>query len=283
MLPGPHGGAELHAHTTASDGTFSPSEAVERAAALGLEALALTDHDSMAGVAEARLHSAGRVEIVPGVEISCLHRGAPVHLLAYWPDLTRGALGQELSRIRDSRRTRVARIVEKLNALGYPVGLERVHHFARGGNPGRPHVAQALAELGVIRKIEEAFTPEMIGTGGLAYVEKYALDPERAVRLVREAGGVPVLAHPGLHRGSKPVPDDLIEAMARAGLAGIEADHIDHGPEEAARFRALGERLGLVVTGGSDCHGEIYDPVRMGMRRCSRETLEALRVLARPG
>lgn len=271
-------GAELHAHTTASDGTFSPTEAVERALALGLEALALTDHDTMDGVAEARLRAHGTsLEIVPGVEISCLHRGGPVHLLAYWPDPAGHELAEQLGRVRESRRTRAARMVDRLRQAGYPVTMERVMSIAGGGNPGRPHIAQALVEAGAIRNLNEAFTPELIGTGGMAYVEKYVVEPVRAVGLVREAGGAPVLAHPGLHRGTAPVPDDLIDEMARAGLIGIEAGHIDHTPEETERFRSMASALGLVVTAGSDCHGTLYDPVRMGTCRVSMETLEALR------
>ncbi|MGH2689847.1 MAG: PHP domain-containing protein [Actinomycetota bacterium] len=270
------GGAELHAHTTESDGTFTPAEAVERAASLGLEALAVTDHDSMGAVDAAT--EAGRgtgVRVIPGVEISCLHNGGPVHVLGYWADPD-DELARELEAIRASRRTRAAGMVERLRALGYPIELERVEAFAKGGSPGRPHVAQALVEAGVIRTLNDAFTPELIGTGGKAYVEKYCLEPERAVRLVKGAGGAAVLAHPGLHRGSRPVPDDLIRSLAEAGLAGLEADHFDHPAEVADRFRVLAKELGMVATAGSDCHGTLYDPIRMGACRASLETVEAL-------
>jgi 3',5'-nucleoside bisphosphate phosphatase len=271
------GGAELHAHTTESDGTFSPGEAVARAVSLGLEALAITDHDSMGAVPAAVESAQGTgVRIIPGVEISCIHGGGPVHVLGYWADPGHEELGAELQRIRDSRQTRVVRIVELLRGLGHPIELDRVLAFARGASPGRPHVAQALVEAGVVRTLNDAFVPELIGTGGRAYVEKYCLEPERAVRLVRAAGGAAVLAHPGLHRGSRPVPDDLIRSLAEAGLAGLEADHIDHPPEQAERFRALADDLGLVATAGSDCHGTLYDPVRMGTCRTSLETVEAL-------
>jgi 3',5'-nucleoside bisphosphate phosphatase len=275
------GGAELHAHTTESDGTFSPAEAVDRAAGLGLEALAITDHDSMGAVPAAVDHAQGMgVRVIPGVEISCLVGGAPVHMLGYWPDPEHAELGEELHRIRVSRRTRAERMVELLRGLGHPVELERVHRLAQGGSPGRPHIAQALIDAGVIRTLNDAFVPDLIGTGGKAFVEKYSLEPVRAVRLVRAAGGAAVLAHPGLHRGSKPVPDELIRALAEAGLAGLEADHFDHPPEEAERFRALAGELGLVVTAGSDCHGTLYDPVRMGTCRVPLETVRALEARA---
>jgi hypothetical protein len=275
------GGAELHAHTTESDGTFSPAEAVDCAAGLGLEALAITDHDSMGAVPAAVESARGTgVRVIPGVEISCLYGGGPVHMLGYWPDPGHMELAEELAHVRASRQTRAAEMVERLRGLGHPVELEQVQALAKGGSPGRPHVAQALVDAGVIRTLNDAFVPELIGTGGKAYVEKYCLEPEQAVRLVRAAGGAAVLAHPGLHRGSRPVPDDLIRSLAEAGLAGLEADHFDHSPEEADRFRALAEELGLVPTAGSDCHGTLYDPVRMGTCRASLETVEALEARA---
>ncbi|MBW3589587.1 MAG: PHP domain-containing protein [Actinobacteria bacterium] len=271
-------GAELHAHTTASDGSFSPLEAVDYALGLGLEALAITDHDTMAGVIEAETQADGRpIEILPGVEISCEHEGAPVHLLGYWADLGVGRLATELANIRESRRTRVPIMVERLQALGHNVSVERVMHFAKGGNPGRPHVAEVLVEAGVIRTISDAFTPDLIGTGGLAYAPKYALRPDTAVEMVRESGGVPVLAHPGLFRGAKPFPKALVESMVDAGLAGIEADHIDHTEEQRTAFTEMASDLGLIATAGSDCHGTLYDPVRMGTCRASMEVVKALK------
>ena len=271
-------GAELHAHTTASDGSFSPLEAVDYALTLGLEALAITDHDTMAGVVEAEVQADGRpIEIVPGVEISCEYEGAPVHLLGYWADLGARRLATELANIRESRRTRVPIMVERLHALGHNVTVERVMHFAKGGNPGRPHVAEALVEAGVIRTISDAFTPDLIGTGGRAYAPKYALRPDIAVEMVRESGGVPVLAHPGLFRGAKPIPKALVDSMVDAGLAGIEANHIDHTEEQGAAFTKMASDLGLIATAGSDCHGTLYDPVRMGTCRASMEVVEALK------
>jgi predicted metal-dependent phosphoesterase TrpH len=237
----------------------------------------------MGAVAAAAESATGTsLRIIPGVEISCLHNGGPVHMLGYWADPAHEELATELGRVRESRRTRAARMVELLQGLGYPVGLDRVLSFAQGASPGRPHVAQALVEAGVVRTVNDAFVPELIGTGGRAYVEKYCLVPEHAVRLVRDAGGVAVLAHPGLHRGTKPVPDEVIRSLAETGLAGLEADHFDHPPEQAARFRALADELGLVATAGSDCHGTLYDPVRMGTCRTSLETMAALEA-RRPG
>jgi predicted metal-dependent phosphoesterase TrpH len=253
-------------------------EAVDYALELGLQALAITDHDTMAGVPEAEAQAEDlSIEIIPGVEISCELDGAPVHLLAYWPDLTSGDLGRELAEIRESRRTRVGLMVQRLNDLGYSITVERVMHFAQGGNPGRPHVAEALVEAGVISRVADAFTPELIGNGGKGYVPKYTLEPARAVKLVRDANGVPVLAHPGLGRGAKPVPDGLIRSMANAGLGGIEATHIDHTPEQVEAYKGLASELGLVATSGSDCHGALYDPIRMGTCRAGMEVVTHMR------
>ena len=253
-------------------------EAVDYALGLGLAALAITDHDTMAGVSEAEAQAeGGSLEIIPGVEISCESDGAPVHLLAYWPDLNLGELGRELAEIRESRRTRVVLMVQRLNELGHHITLERVMSFAKGGNPGRPHVAEALVEAGVISRVADAFTTDLIGNGGKAYVPKYALAPQRAVALVKNANGAPVLAHPGLFRGSKGVPIEVIRSMVKAGLMGIEATHIDHTREQNEMFAGLASELGLVATAGSDCHGALYDPIRMGTCRCPVDVVTQLR------
>jgi predicted metal-dependent phosphoesterase TrpH len=154
--------------------------------------------------------------------------------------------------------------VEKLQELGYPVSFERVREIAEGKNIVRPHIAQALVEAGVVHTIEDAFTPELIAEGGRAYVEKHALDPLAALRLIKDAGGLVVVAHPGLFRERLGVSDDVIEELAEAGLDGIEAGHPDHPPDAERRYRDMARRLGLVATGSSDCHGTRYDPVRLG-------------------
>lgn len=267
-------GAELHAHTTASDGTLPPQQVVDLAAELDLEVLAITDHDTMAGVPEAELQAADLpLEVIPGVEISCASEGAAVHLLAYWPDPSHPALARELGEIRESRRVRVVRMVERLEEIGFAIPLDRVLELG-GDNPGRRHVAQVLVEQGLIGSIGDAFTPGLIATSGGAYVPKYTLEPVYAVDLVVSSGGVPVLAHPGISRAGGPLDERLIESMTAAGLVGLEARHISHSPAEEEAYGAIGRRLGLVITAGSDCHG---DPVQMGRRRASMETVEELR------
>jgi hypothetical protein len=259
-------GIDLHAHTIYSDGTFTPAEAVALAVERGLSVLSISDHDSTEGVLEAE-GAAARVglEIVPGVELSTVHDGGPVHLLCYWPDSGDDELQGELRRLREDRWTRGQRMVEKLQALGYPITFERVSEIAQGKNIGRPHIAEALVEARVVPELKDAFTDELIGTGGRAYVEKHALGSLDALALVKRAQGVAAMAHPGLRwRGELPVPDELIERMAEAGLDGLEVDHPDHDAGARVRYREMARRLGLVATGSSDCHGTRYDPVRMG-------------------
>jgi hypothetical protein len=173
-------------------------------------------------------------------------------------------------------------MVAKLRSLGYPVSFERVREIAGTGNIVRPHVAQALVEAGVVADEEEAFG-RLIGDDGPAYVPKHALAPIDALALVRRASGACVLAHPGMWSAEAPVPEDLIEAMAEAGMAGLEADHSDHTPEQREHYRGLAKRLGLVVTGGSDCHGTRYDPVRLGSVTTDPDQFRMLRALADSG
>jgi 3',5'-nucleoside bisphosphate phosphatase len=257
---------DLHAHTTFSDGTFTPEELVALARERGLTTLAVTDHDSTEGLprASAAADADGGPEIVPGVEFSTVRDGHGIHVLAYWMDVGDETFQGELRRLRDDRFRRGELTVARLRDLGYPITFERVRQIAEGKNIVRPHIAQALVEAGVVPTIEDAFTPELIAEGGRAYVEKHALDPLDALRLIKDAGGLVVVAHPGLFREGLGVSDDVIEELAAAGLDGIEAAHPDHPPDAERRYRDMAGRLGLVVTGSSDCHGTRYDPVRLG-------------------
>jgi predicted metal-dependent phosphoesterase TrpH len=276
------GGIDLHTHTRYSDGTFTPEELVALARDRGLEGVAVTDHDTLDGLPEAEAAGARLgVEVVPGVELSTVHEGRGVHLLCYFVDPGHRGLRAELDRLREDRYRRGERMVARLRELGYPITFERVREIAGGGTIVRPHIALALVEAGVVPSVKDAFTEELIGHGGRAYVEKHALDPVAALDLAHAAGGVCVLAHPGTGREADPVPDALVEELAARGLDGLEALHPDHPPDVEARYVRMAERLGLVWTGSSDCHGALYDPVRLGMRTTPREQLEELRSRAR--
>lgn len=270
-------GIDLHTHSNRSDGTFEPAEVVRRAAELGLDVVALTDHDTTEGLAEALAAGAELgIEVVPGVELSAEHDGTSVHVLAYWPDVTDAELQAELSRLRDERFRRGELIVDKLRELGLPVSFERVREIAGGGNIVRPHIAQAMVEAGIVETEREAFD-RYLADGKPAHVPKHALDPVDAVGLILRAGGVCVLAHPGMWGDQSSVPEELIERMAAAGMQGLEVDHADHTPEQREHYRRLAERLGLVPTGGSDCHGERYDPIRLGSPTCDPVAYAELR------
>jgi 3',5'-nucleoside bisphosphate phosphatase len=274
---------DLHTHSNRSDGTFEPAEVVRLAAERALDVVALTDHDTTDGLAEAlATGSVVGVEVVPGVEFSAEFDGNSVHVLCYWMDPQDAALQLELRRLREDRFRRGELMVGKLRDLGLPVAFQRVRAIAGDATIVRPHIAQAMVEAGVVATEKEAFE-RYIGDGGPAHVAKHALDPVNAVALIDGAGGVCALAHPGMWGGQSSVPVELIERMAAAGMRGLEVDHPDHTPEMRERYRTLAGELGLIATGGSDCHGTRYDPVRLGTSLCDPEAFAALRALAPHG
>jgi predicted metal-dependent phosphoesterase TrpH len=255
---------DLHTHTVYSDGTFTPAESVKLALERELTVLSISDHDSTEGLAEAFEAADGTgLEIVPGVEFSTVRDGHGMHVLAYWAEAD-ADFQEELGRLRDDRFWRGQQMVKRLNELGHPISFDRVQEIARGKNIVRPHIAQALVEAGVVETVEDAFTDDLIKDGGRAYVEKHALDPVDAIALIKRAGGVAVVAHPGLQREGLGVPDEVLGEMIGGGLDGIECDHPDHEPGMSERYRDVAKRNDLVVTGSSDCHGTRYDPVRLG-------------------
>src|SRR6201997_2389218 len=211
--------ADLHVHSSASDGTEPPAEVMRRAARAGLDVVALTDHDTVAGHAEARA-AAGPVTLLPGMELSCRLNGRSLHMLAYLFDADQPELAAELSRIRDDRVLRARAMVDKLAGLGVDISWEQVAAIAGQAVGGRPHIARAMAASGAIASPREAFTRDWIADGGRAYVDRYALDPVHAIGLVRAAGGVSALAHPRAGRDWT-VSDEEIGRLAAAGLAGV--------------------------------------------------------------
>jgi predicted metal-dependent phosphoesterase TrpH len=266
---------DLHAHSNASDGTDPPAEVMRRAAAAGLDLVALTDHDTLAGHGEARGALPPGLALVPGMELSCRLAGRSVHLLAYGTDPGNAELAAQCEAIRDGRLRRGEAMVAKLQQLGVDITWDQVVAVAGGGVVGRPHVARAMVAAGAISSPEQAFTSEWIGAGGRAYVSRYALDPVVALTLVKAAGGVAVLAHPGaVTRGWK-IPDEAIAGLAAAGLAGLEINHPDHDHAERVRLTALAARLDLVGTGGSDDHGSLTGH-RIGCEVTAPEAYERL-------
>lgn len=274
---------DLHVHSNRSDGVHAPADVVRFAREAGLDVIALTDHDSTEGYEEAR--EAGDrhgVEVLVGCEVSSTLFGRPVHVLGYLFDRRDPLLSGELSLIRDDRVVRAKGMVEALRALGVPITFERVREIAKGESIGRPHVAQAMVEAGVIRSTPEAFTPQWIADGGRAYVEKHAPSPVDAVRLIADAGGAAVIAHPIWFASGRVQPEAAIDELVEAGLAGIEVDHPDHDEQARERFRRLANRLDLVATGSSDWHGNDHGG-RIGENTTSPEALDRLRARARRG
>ncbi|MFG3135311.1 PHP domain-containing protein [Streptomyces sp. NPDC048211] len=246
---------DLHTHSTASDGTDTPAELVRNAAAAGLDVVALTDHDTVRGHAAAKAALPEGLTLVTGAELSCRVDGVGLHMLAYLFDPDEPELARERELVRDDRVPRAQTMVRKLRELGVPVEWEQVARIAGDGSVGRPHIATALVELGVVETVSDAFTPEWLADGGRAYAEKHELDPFDAIRLVKAAGGVTVFAHPAAVKRGDVVPESAIAKLAAAGLDGIEVDHMDHDEPTRARLRGLARELGLLTTGSSDYHG----------------------------
>jgi len=314
---------DLHTHSTASDGTDTPAELVRAAAAAGLDVLALTDHDTTGGWAEAVEALPRGLTLLRGAELSCvslpdppgtglpdrpgaglsdrpraglpepggagppdgpgaglseprgaLARPVTLHLLAYLFDPGDPAFVAERRRLRESRLDRGRRIVELLAADGYPVDWPEVRELAAGGAVGRPHIARALVRAGVVSTVDEAFG-RLLRTGSPYYVPKADIEVLAAIRMVRAAGGVPVFAHPLARRRDRVVSDEVIRAMAAAGLAGLEADHPDQDPADREHLRGLATELGLFVTGSSDYHGT-NKVVRLGQETTSAAAYERL-------
>jgi predicted metal-dependent phosphoesterase TrpH len=268
---------DLHAHTTASDGTCTPAELVRAAVEAGLDVLAITDHDTTAGWPAATDALPPGLTLVRGAELSCRWYGVqpsiPLHLLGYLFDPDEPELAAELARVRQARTVRGERTVALLRADGIDVSWPDIQARAAGGTVGRPHIAQALIRAGLVETTTEAFAPQWLG-------ERYRLpkddiDVFHAVRLIRAAGGVAVFAHPRATRRGRIVPDSLIAELAVAGLAGLEADHQDHSPAERAHVRALAAELGLLVTGSSDFHGT-HKTVALGAHTTAPEAYQRL-------
>ncbi|WP_327697532.1 MULTISPECIES: PHP domain-containing protein [unclassified Streptomyces] len=246
---------DLHCHSTASDGTDTPAELVRNAAAAGLDVVALTDHDTTRGYAEAIAALPAGLTLVTGAELSCRLDGVSMHMLAYLFDPEEPALFAERELVRDDRVPRAQGMVAKLQELGVPITWEQVARIAGDGSVGRPHVATALVELGVVPTVNDAFTGDWLADGARAYVPKHETDPFEALRLIKGAGGVAVFAHPAASKRGLTVPESAIAELAAAGLDGIEVDHMDHEPATRARLRGLAAELGLLGTGSSDYHG----------------------------
>jgi predicted metal-dependent phosphoesterase TrpH len=269
---------DLHTHSTASDGIYSPTELLHRAKGIGLRVLALTDHDTTGGLEEAiRAANELDIDLVPGIEINTDVAGGEVHVLGYYPEYQRPEFQAILNVLRDARERRGQRMVELLNEHGVTVSWDRVREIAQG-SVGRPHVAKALLEAGYVQTIGEAFD-KYIGTGKYAYVPRYKLTPEDAVHLIASANGLPVIAHPvdlpGLAELRNWLPD-----LVEAGMVGLETYYGPYTQEDERQLRALADEYGLIPTGGTDFHGPGIHPTPLGGRPVPYEAVERLKAAA---
>ncbi|MED4726590.1 PHP domain-containing protein [Aneurinibacillus migulanus] len=272
--------ADLHSHTTASDGTCSVQQSIERAKANGLAALGITDHDTVAALASA-LEEGKRqgVEIVPGVEISSVYAGKDVHVLGYYMDINNPEFLHRLEELREVRSKRNQMMIEKLNELGISITMEEVERRKKekAGNIGRPHMAEVLMEKGIVTSMKEAFD-KYLGSTGAAYVNPPRISPEEAIDIIQEAGGVAVLAHPGLYKNP-----EMVRKLIGHGLQGIEVYHPDNDEEDTRLYGALADEYHLVKTAGSDFHGMRGDEVfhaDLGAYTVTMETVRQLRELS---
>ncbi|MGF1458285.1 MAG: PHP domain-containing protein [Leptolyngbyaceae cyanobacterium] len=248
---------ELHCHTTCSDGTLTPEELVQAAISAGVKAMAITDHDTLAGW-DAAINAAGdQLEIIPGLELSTVHRERSLHILGYYPDPAK--LVKPLQARIEGRQRRAQKIADKLAALGFPI---EVPNLPGNMAPGRPHIAKALVKAGYVSHSQEAFT-RWLGDGGPAYVQYEKFAAVDGIRLLLDCGAVPVWAHPYLFRGG--TVESVLPELLEAGLMGIEVYHPNHSPSDERKLEDLCDRYDLLITGGSDYHGPSEEKHKAGV------------------
>ena len=244
--------ADLHTHSTASDGINEPKENVRLAKEQGLAAFSITDHDTISGIDETvETGKKAGIEIVPGIEISTLDKGQDVHILGYFIQYKNKDFLIALDELKKVRKKRNGMMIEKLNKLGIQITMDQVKAKLRKGNDniGRPHIGEVLIEQGIVGSLEEAFE-EYLGRGGKAFINPVRISPEEGIDIIKKAGGVPVLAHPGLYDD-----DQLIVRLIKYGISGIEVYHPEHDEKDKLKYRQLTEKYKLLFTGGSDFHG----------------------------
>jgi predicted metal-dependent phosphoesterase TrpH len=276
---------DLHSHSSASDGSDTPSELVGKAIDIGLSALALTDHDTLEGIDEARSAIDGHdLELVPGTELSLDYDDGGMHLVILWLEPGPGPLQERLMGLQEGREARNARIVEIINEHGMDISSEEIAEESGGGSVGRPHIAAVMVAKGYVPDIKTAFD-EWLGNRGPAYVSRPRLNPEEGIALARQSGGVPILSHPhtlGIHRA-----DDMARMLDRlkdAGLVGLEAIYATYRRHEREGYASLARRFGLIPSGGSDYHGTYKAGLELGTGYgdllVSESVLEELREFA---
>lgn len=256
---------DLHAHTSASDGTYSPKDLVKLAKSEGIEAIAITDHDTIEGLPEAL--EAGEkmgVEVIPGVEISIDHQPGSMHVLGLFLDIENEKLKEYLTDLQTSRSSRNPRIIEKLNELGLSITMEEVEKISGGGQVGRPHIAAALLKNGHVRTIQHAFD-KYLKKGAVAYFERHRLTREKAVDMIHGAGGLVILAHPHTLGVNGISLDNLMAELKEVGFDGLELFYNSHSPSDEDKLMKIVDKNGFVISGGTDFHGENKPSIKLGV------------------
>jgi 3',5'-nucleoside bisphosphate phosphatase len=266
------GSVDLHVHTTCSDGLLRPEEVVLKAKELDLAAIGIADHDSVSGIEKAQqIGSEIGLEIVPAAELSCIHNSSDIHILGYYLDYHNLELMDFLSSVQKQRLERAHKIVGKLSEQGVNIDVDRVLELSAGASVGRPHIAQVLLERGYVNSFNEAFW-KFIGYHCPAYVPKMEISPPEAINLIKKFAGIPILAHPGSYRS-----DELVYSLIQAGISGLEVWHPEHSQSAADHYLEICQKNGLLVTGGSDCHGGRKGKIFMGEVRIPYHYLAELK------
>jgi len=266
--------ADLHLHTFYSDGTYTPEELIRQAVRVGLNCIAVTDHDTIAGIKPSwELGTKKDIEVIPGIELSSEYNGTEIHILGYFVDYKNKTFIAALDTLRKNRIERIYKILDKLKEMGVDLKPKKIFDIAKEGTVGRLHVARAMLAEGFIRSLYEAFH-KYIGDKGPAYVAGFKLTPQKAIDLIKNAGGTPVLAHPYTL-----TQDELIPELVKAGLMGLEVYYPEHSQADVNFYLGLAKKYHLLVTGGSDCHGEAKSELKIGLIKIPYELVEKLKAV----
>jgi len=270
--------ADLHLHSTYSDGSYTPEELVKEAVEKNFKTIAIADHDTVEGVVKAKEAAENfDIEVIPAIEFSTFREKAEIHILGYFIDYNDSNLLNESKKIFSARKERARKMVELLNKVGVKISFEQVKNIAGDDYLGRPHVAKVMMKEGYINEIGEAFTEDYIGNGGKAYVPKYKLSPEKAIEIINNAGGISVIAHPEFINHGEAMDFEDIKKLKEAGLQGIEVYQSKHDKKAVEKYKKIAKELDLLITGGSDFHGENSSDVNLGDVRLSEERVVELK------
>ena len=266
---------DLHVHTDSSDGTMSYREVIDLAVKQKLSGIAITDHDNVGSIEKAREYASSldNFKLIPGIEFSCVHQGEEVHILGYYIDYKDPSLLKLTEKLKESRITRGIKTVEKINALGMELTIEEVRVFAKGDFIGRPHIARALVQRGYVSSVAEAFK-DYLGMNKPAYVKRYKIEISQVIKLIKDLGGVSILAHPGLIKDKK-----IVDYCIDQGINGLEAIYPQHSNKDFKYFLEKARKEDLILTGGSDFHGDRYEKLLLGEYYIGIDTIEKMEMI----